>query len=135
MRTFSNNFSKLLLLSSNKVRFYDDEIEFFLNIPTLYDFYTNEDFMSLVNYLDKELEEINKIFNIKKLSSHYEFFNMMFILSRRIPELNPIRNSILKGMRLILPDFYFKDIMYINSEVPLTKKIFEDIVEILFISI
>lgn len=135
METFKNNFSKLLLLSGSDIRFYNDKKEFFMRIPTFYDFYSSEDLLSMLNYLDQDIKEINKIFNIKDLTSHYDFFKILFPLAEKIDQLKPIRRSLFNAMKIILPKFYFNNIMYIEEGTILTQKLFEEITEILFISI
>jgi hypothetical protein len=136
--SFKNNFSINLLLANKNVLFWDNKknLQFEVIVPTVFDFYTNENLMILISLLDKDISEIVGKDFISQIDTHYKFFRTVFNFKEKNSDYSEISNSILNGMKIFLPDFKWKDEkFFIQENIEMTEKLFNEIIDIVFKSI
>jgi hypothetical protein len=132
---FKNNFTKIGLLSNRPIKFWNDEEEFYLTLPTVYDVYTNFDLMHFINFLDTDIGELKKGFVGIEITSHYELIKILLVLSKRQDDLKDLSKSFISAFKIILPDFFLDDFLNVNKNIRLTKSLFDEIIFILYESL
>ena len=136
MSNFKNNFSNLLLLSNQNIKFWDSEVEFEVVPIKLKDLLFNESLSYLVSILDTELEQIQKNIKAIELKSHYDFIHLILSLKDKRGEgEKQMGDSILKGLKTFIPDISFKSGSLQIKEIFVDSKLFQQIIEVMFKSI
>ncbi len=133
---FKNNGTKFYLLTNKPILFWNEENNqrFEIITPTLEDIYTDDNLLFLITMFEKDLEELQKFIDIK-ITSFYNFIHIVFTLSKKIPEFMQLKEKLLKGLKKIVPTIRFDSIFWVGEKTILSKEIFEDIIDIIFLSL
>ena len=129
---FTHNATKFYLLTNKPVIFSNEEgqsFEFFS--PSLQEIMTNENLIYFIDFLERDIEEINKDIT-KKIESHYDFLHLIFSLQNQVPFFKTLSKRLLKGIQVLIPDFNF-DKVFLIKDIFVNKSIFDEIVEVVFI--
>jgi len=132
--SFKHNGTKFYLLTNKPVIFSNEETKenFEICLPTLELIYTNEDLIFLVNLLDNDLKEVQKLISIK-IESHYDFIHLVCSLSSKNKDFKELSEKILKALKLIIKDIEFNSVLKINNII-ITPEIFEMIFDVILLS-
>lgn len=133
---FNHNANKFYLLTNQPVIFTNSEEKensFKMTIPTLKDFYTNEDLIFCINLLEQDVEEIQKMINIK-IESHYEFIHLVNSFAAKNKEFKTLSDLIINGLKVIIPEITFNKILKIK-DIIVTEKLFNQIIEVIYMSL
>lgn len=134
---FKNNFSKNFLLTNKDVMFKSKEgLSFYLRIPTVFDVYFNEGFNAFISIASKDLKELSKLLGDNPVKSQFDFIRMVFTFSERRSELKELTELIFDGLKVCLKNIrYENQIFYVSEDIVLDRKLFDDIIEIIFTSL
>ena len=133
--SFKNNYNKLLLLTnSNEVLFEVNEKSFILKIPTLYDVYFDNDIMFFLNYIDKEVSEIQKFTDYYEIKNHLDFIIFTLSIKDDTKEIQELKKTFWKTLKQLIPGIQFDKIMTVN-QIFIGPDIFNEIIRILLESI
>lgn len=131
---FNNNFSELLLLANQDIKFWNEEKdeEFIMKPMLVKDVFFNDNLLWLINFLDNDIEEISKSIEGVEIKDHYDFLILALTLGEHRKEMKGFYNLINNSLKLILPEFEFSGKQMFIDNTLLTKKLFKQINEILF---
>lgn len=130
---FNNNFSKLLLLANQDIKFWNEEGQEFIVKPiSTKDAFFNNNILWLINFLEKDIEELKKEITGFEINSHYDFLVFVLTMGERKEEISILYNMIKNSLETIIPDFEFSGKRMFIADIPFTKNIFDQITEILF---
>lgn len=132
MGNFKNNYSELLLLSNQNIKFWNEEKTFELIPMSLSDILFNESLGYLIGILDTDIEDLKKQINGFKLKTHYEFFHLMLSLSKKREEVKEMGKNILEGLQTLIPEINFDDEVLKIGKTFVDKNLFNEIVTIIF---
>jgi len=130
---FNNNFSELLLLANQDIKFWNDDGEEFIVKPILAkDAFFNHDILWLINFLETDIEELQKNTSGFEVESHYQFLNLILTLGEKREKVNELSSVIKNSLEIIIPDFEFKEKRMFIGDVYLSKILFDQIIEVIF---
>lgn len=133
MASFNNNYSELLLLSGQNIKFWNDQQTFELIPMSLSNILFNESLGYLIGILDTDIEDLKKQVNGFKLTTHYEFFHLILSLAKKRDEVREMGRYILEGLQTLIPEVNFDDGVLKIKDFFLEKQLFNDIVSIVFL--
>jgi len=129
---FNTNFSELVMLADEKIKFWNDEEEFFIESIKVKDLFLKNDILWLVNFLETDIEEFKKDISSYEISSHYDFLIFGLTFGKKRTDLIDLYNLIYSSLKSIIPEFEFSGKAMKIGDIFLTKKLFNQIVEVLF---
>jgi hypothetical protein len=133
MTSFSNNFSKVLLLANENIVFKNGQGEWFELVPMkVKDFYTNESLIWFLSFLDSEVEDIQKYLSGIKIESHYQFILTVLTLAEKQEEVRETADYFLEALNHIVPGFSFRNKQLKIHSITVNEELFNTIVEILY---
>lgn len=133
MKNFNHNFSELLLLANEKITFQDENnFSFQLTPMTVKDLYFNNDLIWFLGLLEKEIDELEKSFPLTEITSHYNFITIILTLAEKNKGLKDLANSIINGLKIIVPEIYFEAKQLKIKDISVNEKLFNQIIEVVY---
>jgi hypothetical protein len=130
MTNFRHNFSKVLLLANENITFENDNQERFELIPMkVKELYLNTNLIWFLNFLEEDLDSLQKYLVSVKIESHYHFIITLCTLAEKYQELQETKDFFLKALNVIVPGFTFERQLKIDS-ISVDEKLFDLIVEV-----
>lgn len=131
--TFNNNFSELLLLANQDIKFQNENKEEFIFKPIkVKDAFFNENLLWLISFLEKDPKDLNQGIEGFEITDHYDFVLLALTLGEYREEMKEFYHIITSSLKVILPEFNFSGKQMFIDDIPLTKDLFKQITEILF---
>ena len=133
MTNFKHNFSKISLLAQQNIIFKDDEKRSFELIPmSVSNLYLNESLIWFLNFLDQDVEELQKFFPSVEITNHYKFMTLVLTLAEKKKELQELADLFLEALEVILPNIHFKQKVLFLGDISVNESLFNLIIDVIF---
>lgn len=133
MNHFKHNFSELLLLSNQNIRFViKEKVEFELVPMKVKDILFNEDLSWLIGFLQQDIKDISKKSGDLPIKTHYEFLIMILSLKDHSEDAKNLIQTFKRAMKVIIPEFDTTSKFMLVNKTFLDEELFEEIVLIIF---
>lgn len=130
---FNNNFSELLLLANQDITFWNEEGKEFIVKPiSTKDAFFNKDFLWLINFLETEVEDLQKNINSFEINSHYDFLNFVLTLGEKREQMKDLSSTIKNSLKIIIPDFNFLEKRMFIGKIFFSRNLFDQVTEVIF---
>ena len=134
MNNFNTNFSEVLLLANQNVKFWteDGSLTFELIPMKTKDMFLNNDLIWFLNFLETDLNDFNAIKETYNIETHFDFIRTMCALSVSEKSVEELAKRFLVAMQMIVPEINLKNRFLLIKETILTQSMFDEIFRIVY---
>lgn len=132
MGDFKHNYSEVLLLSNQNIKFWNEEGSFELTPMSFGDVLSNRELGYVLGAFELSAEKLQEQVKGFKVNDHYEFFHLILTMGAKKEKMSEASRTVERGLQTLIPNIRFDEALWID-DIFVTKKLFGMIMDVVFL--